>query len=542
MSRRAGEIGAGLEPARAAVPLRPGERIHVVGAGGAAAAAAALHAHHAGALVSGCDTGGPSQYTRPLERVGIPLAWEHDPSHVVVGDEILVDRLAVTKALTAVAPDHPELGAAHAHGVPATSVQQLIADAAASRGQTLIALAGTHGKSTTTGWVVQMLVEAGHDPSAFVGALLPPALVGGPDPSTVRVGAGRPFVVEADEYAGNFDAYRPAVGGLTNADWDHPDVFADRAAVVGAFVAWVRFFDGGGEPPVLVANVGDVGVREVLGGLRDWPGRLLVVRATEGDEDSDALRATLERTHATAAGPARAIVGRWRHAAGEGSLEVHGLDPGAAVATRLALPGRHNAENGLVAAGVAMVAGAAPSAIGRGLASYAGVGRRLELKGELGGIVVLDDYGHHPTAMTATFATVRERYAGRRLWAVYEPLTYHRTAAMLEQFATILATADRVVIATIHAGRDPDMTITSARELADAVAERGTPAWAPGTVEETADWLTIRVEPGDVILVMGGGRSYVIAERLVAFLQARAGGSSAARRGTGAPKAKPLGR
>jgi UDP-N-acetylmuramate--alanine ligase len=524
VSRRAGEIGAGLDPVRAAVALRPGERVHVVGAGGAAAAAAALHAHLAGANVSGCDAGGPSQYTRPLERAGIVLSWEHAPSHVVAGDAVLADRLAVTKALTAVAPDHPELVAARSHGIATTSVQQLIADAVATHRQVLVGLAGTHGKSTTTGWVVQMLVEGGLDPSAFVGALLPVALVDGPDPSTVRVGRGRHFIVEADEYAGNFDAYRPVIGGLTNVDWDHPDVFIDRAAVVSAFTAWVRDFDGAGEAPVLVVNVGDFGAREVLAGLQDWPGRLLVVAVVEGPQDLRATCAALEQAHATAAGPARAIVGRWRHDAGGGTLEIHGLDPDGAVTARLALPGRHNAENGLVAAGVALAAGAASRAIVRGLASYAGVGRRLELKGDVGGVVVLDDYGHHPTAMAATFATVREQYPGRRLWAVYEPLTYHRTAAMLGEFAAVLATADLAVIAEIHAGRDPDTTITSAAALADAVTRRGTPAWAPGTVEETAAWLTGHVEPGDVVLVMGGGRSYVIADRLAAFLAARGTG------------------
>jgi UDP-N-acetylmuramate--alanine ligase len=524
VSRRAGEIGAGLDPVRAAAPLRPGERIHVVGAGGAAAAAAALHAQRAGALVSGCDSGGPSQYTRPLERAGIALSWEHAASHISAGGSVLADRLAVTKALTAVAPDHPELVAARGLGLAMTSVQQLIADAAATHGQTLIGLAGTHGKSTTTGWTVQMLVEAGLDPSAFVGALLPVNLVGGPDPSTVRVGSGPHFVVEADEYAGNFDAYRPVIAGLTNADWDHPDVFADRSTVVAAFASWVRGFGGGGEAPVLVANVGDTGVREVLTALRDWPGRLVVALLVEDEVDATALRSTLETAHTTAAGAAQAIVGRWRHRAGQGSLELHGLEPGGAVSAQIALPGRHNAENGLVAAGVAAAAGASSAAIARGLASYAGVGRRLELKCDAGGVVVLDDYGHHPTAMAATFATVREQYPGRRLWAVYEPLTYHRTAAMLDEFATILGTADRVVIAQIHAGRDPDTTVTSARHLADAVAARGTPASAPGTVEETSDWLEARVAPGDVVLVMGGGRSYVIADRLATYLAPRAGG------------------
>jgi UDP-N-acetylmuramate--alanine ligase len=522
VSRRAREIGAGLDPVRVALPLGSGERIHVVGAGGAAAAAAALHAHRAGAHVSGCDSGGQSQYTRPLERAGIALAWEHAPSHVVAGDAIVVDRLAVTKALTAVAPDHPELVAARGRGIPITSVQQLIADAAATRRQELIGLAGTHGKSTTTGWVVQMLVEGGLDPSAFVGALLPVTLVDGPDPSTVRVGRGRHFVVEADEYAGNFDAYRPVIGGLTNADWDHPDVFPDRAAVVAAFVGWVRGFSGGGDQPLLVANVGDAGVQEVLADLRDWAGRLVVVLVTDRPGDPRTVRAALAQAHTTALGRAHPIVACWRPPSGEGDLEIHGLDEGASVAARLALPGRHNAENGLVAAGVAWAAGATPGAIVRSLASYPGVGRRLELKCDAGGVVVFDDYGHHPTAMKATFATVRGQHPGRRLWAVYEPLTYHRTAAMLEEFAAVLATADQVAIAEIHAGRDPDITITSAATLADAVARRGTPAWAPGTVEETAAWLTGRVEPGDVVLVMGGGRSYLIADRLAASLAARA--------------------
>ena len=164
-------------------------------------------------------------------------------------------------------------------------------------------------------------------------------------------------------------------------------------------------------------------------------------------------------------------------------------------------------------------------AIFDGLATFAGVGRRLELKCDVDGIIVLDDYGHHPTAMAATFAAVADRYPGRRLWAVHEPLTFHRTAAMLDRFAEVLARADRVVVADIHAGRDPDTTITSAQALADAVNALGrAPAWAPGSVASTADWLALRVERGDVVLVMGGGRSYVIADRLLAHLRARATG------------------
>ncbi len=171
MTRSNEDIGRGLAPARASRPIRAGERLHVVGAAGAGASAAALLAHSAGALVTGCDPGGASQYTAPIESAGIPIAWEHDAAHVAGPSGRLVDRLAVTKALTSIAPDHPELEAARAAGVPIEAWQQVIADAAASHGGALVGIAGTHGKSTSSGWLVHLLAGAGLDPAAFVGAL-----------------------------------------------------------------------------------------------------------------------------------------------------------------------------------------------------------------------------------------------------------------------------------------------------------------------------------------------------------------------------------
>jgi UDP-N-acetylmuramate--alanine ligase len=163
------------------------------------------------------------------------------------------------------------------------------------------------------------------------------------------------------------------------------------------------------------------------------------------------------------------------------------------------------------------------SAILDGLASFPGVGRRLERKGEAGGVVVYDDYGHHPTAIRATIAAIRQREPRRRVWAVYEPLTYHRTAALLDDFADALATADAVAVADIWAGRDPDRSVTSPTRLADAVAARSPelPIGAPGSVEDTAAWLAREVRTGDAVLVMGGGRSYRIGERLLELLEAR---------------------
>ena len=511
MTRDAAAIGQGLAAARPARPIRPGERIHVIGAAGAGASAAALLAHHAGAIVSGCDAGGPSPYTPALASVDIAVAWAHDPRHIT--DDPRPARLAVTKALTAVDPDHPELRAARSIGLAPEPWQQLVADAAA--GRRLVAVAGTHGKSTTSGWLVHVLVQAGHDPSAFVGALLPSSLTGGP-PATARWGSGRAFVVEADEYAGNFDAYRPDLAILTGAEWDHPDVFADRAAVEGAFTAWLtRMPDGG----TVVANVADAGAAAVIERLTGRSLHVVAYALLDADPTGDGFRRGTAERFASPAGPAATLVGRIVRADADGTtLAIHGLDPLAGLTeVRLRSAGRHNAANALAVAGAALALGVPVSDIVAGLGTFDGVGRRLERKGEAAGVVVYDDYGHHPTAIRETIRAVRQREPSRRVWAVYEPLTYHRTAALLTDFADALATADAVAVADIWAGRDPDTTIASSAGLADAVAQRrpDITVTAPGTVEATADWLATQVRPGDAVLVMGGGHSYRIGDRLL---------------------------
>src|SRR6185436_13583555 len=173
-------------------------------------------------------------------------------------------------------------------------------------------------------------------------------------------------------------------------------------------------------------------------------------------------------------------------------LEVHGLDPlRGPLTVRLVSAGRANAANALGVAAAAAELGVAPDQIASGLASFGGVGRRLERKGEAAGVVVYDDYGHHPAAIAATLAAVRQREPGRRVWAVYEPLTYHRTAAMLGAFAEALAGADAVAVADIWAGRDRDTTSVSAEGLAGAIrsVRPGLTVLAPGSVEATADAL-----------------------------------------------------
>jgi UDP-N-acetylmuramate-alanine ligase len=270
----------------------------------------------------------------------------------------------------------------------------------------------------------------------------------------------------------------------------------------------------------LVANVGDAGVAAVVGRLSDWPGSLMAVALDEGRSVGlDVLAGEIRSRFTTAGGPARVLLGRILGSAPRGtSLEAHGLDTAAGSAViQLRTAGRHNAANALGVAGAAMALGVDPERIARGLETFDGIGRRLERKGEAQGVVVYDDYGHHPTAIRETIRALRQREPGRRVWAVYEPLTFHRTAALLGDFAAALAEADQVAVADIWAGRDIDTSVVAPADLAAAVAKLRadlSPA-TPGSVEATADWLARHVRDGDAVLVMGGGRSYRIGERLL---------------------------
>jgi UDP-N-acetylmuramate--alanine ligase len=227
---------------------------------------------------------------------------------------------------------------------------------------------------------------------------------------------------------------------------------------------------------------------------------------------------------ADASPPGRAVALRGRITGTDRTtttLELQGHGTDGAVVARLPTAGRHNAANALCVAGAALRLGVSPEALVSALGSFPGVGRRLERIGEAAGVVIYDDYGHHPTAIRATIAAVRQREPDRRVWAVYEPLTYHRTAALLDAFAAALGTADAVAIADIWAGRDPDTTVASAAGLAAAIAgiRPEMTVEAPGAVDSTAEWLSREVRAGDAVLVMGGGHSYRIASGLLQRLE-----------------------
>jgi UDP-N-acetylmuramate--alanine ligase len=352
-----------------------------------------------------------------------------------------------------------------------------------------LAVTGTHGKSTTTALLGHLLESAGMDPTVEVGAFIPAW------GASVRLGAGEPFLVEADEFGDNFLNYHPAGAIVTNVEMDHPDYFADREAVLASMERFVR---GMGEDPrlggrLLLTTASDSGSQALLERLGGWEGRVLRY------------------------GPAGEIEARDVAYAGGGAtftLFEHSFNS--------PLAGEHNVVNATAALALARELGAPVEALVDGLRTFPGAGRRMELIADTAGVIVYDDYGHHPTEVRATLAAMRQKVGDRRLWAVFEPHMYSRTALFLDEFARAFTDADEVVIVDIFASRDTDASLraTSAEALADAIERTSAVStMAGGDVDAATAYVAQHLSPGDAVLVMGAGKSYQIAQGLKAALE-----------------------
>jgi UDP-N-acetylmuramate--alanine ligase len=464
--------------------MRAGERIHLIGIAGSGAAGVALLLHHAGARIDGCDADTPSPYSPPLEAAGIRVISGHDPAHLAG-----VERVAITPALRA-NPELPELVAARAASLPVVTWQALLGELMAAEGHIGLAVTGTHGKSTTTALLGHLLEFAGMDPTVEVGAFIPAW------GATVRQGAGAPFLVEGDEFGDNFLNYHPAGAIVTNVEMDHPDYFADRDAVLASMERFVR---GMGEDPrlggrLLLTTASDSGSQALLERLGGWEGRIL--RYGPGGE--------VEAQEVAYLGGGASF-----------TLFEHPFDS--------PLAGEHNVLNATAALTMARELGAPLEVLAEGLRTFRGAGRRMELIADTAGVIVYDDYGHHPTEVRATLAAMRQKVGDRRLWAVFEPHMYSRTALFMDEFAQAFTDADEVVIVDIFASRDTDASLraTSAEALADAIERTSAVStMAGGDVDAATAYVADHLRPGDAVLVMGAGKSYQIAQGLKAALEA----------------------
>ena len=437
--------------------------------------ALALIARHLGVTITGCDSDPAG--AADLAALGVQVWRGHDPGHL--------DGARAVVVTAAVQPDHPELQRARALAIPVVRRADALGELVADGGGTLVAVAGTHGKTTTTVMVTEALTAAGRTPTGLAGGRV--AAWHG----NAKVGSHDLFVVEADEYDRSFLSLTPTVAVVNNVEADHLECYGTVAALEDAFVEFAdrarRVIVGGDD-----AGAGRVAARL---GVPVWR----VGLAANADVR---IRDVLQE-------PA-------------GSSATVELPGGSSVKLRLTVPGLHNVRNAATALAVLHALEADVKAGAKALATFGGVGRRFERLGEAGGVTIVDDYAHHPTEVAATLAAARQAFPGRRVVAVFQPHLYSRTALHGAALGEALAAADVVVVAPIYASREQppagggvthDLVVRSAIRAGAATV----------AVRERADLtshVARAVRTGDVVFTLGAGDVTRVGPELLGILKA----------------------
>ena len=454
--------------------------IHFVGIGGAGMSGIAEVLLNLGYAISGSDLS-DNAAVRTLRAAGARVAIGHDAAHVEGADAVVVS--------TAVGADNPEVREARARRIPVVPRAVMLAELMRLRRG--IAIAGTHGKTTTTSLVASVLAEAGLDPTFVIGGRLNRA------GSHAKLGQGEYIVVEADESDASFLNLLPVMAVVTNIDADHMDTYGhDLARLRQSFVEFVGRLPFYG---AAILCVDDPGVRAIMP-LLSKPitayglGEDAQVRAVDVRADGTRMHFRVQRRN---------------------GVVLPELD------VTLNLPGLHNVRNALAAIAVAAELGVADAAVVRALAEFQGVGRRFQRYGEVaaasgGRFTLIDDYGHHPVEMAATLAAARGAYPGRRIVLAFQPHRYTRTRDLFEDFVAVLGGADVLLLAEVYAAGEAPIVAADSRSLARALrlAGRTEPVFIddiaalPRAVHDVA-------RDGDVVLCMGAGSIGTVAQRVV---------------------------
>lgn len=458
-----------------------GSPIFFIGIGGVGVSGIARLFHRDGYAVAGTDLD-RSPITDGLLGLGIRVTLGHHARNLPADAALVICSAAIK-------PGHPELEEARRLGIPVFKYAQALGSLMDRRRG--IAVAGTHGKTTTTAMIAHALVEGGLDPTMVVGGEIP--LLGG----TSRAGGGDLMVAEACEYDRSFLNLHPLYAVITNIEEDHLDYYRDLAEIRAAFRAFAAKVPASGR---IFVCAEDAGAIAAVTGL-EAPLETYGIDAAGAD-----WRA--EEIDLTGGTPRYTLVRR-------------GADMGRVA---LAIPGRHNVLNSLVAIAVAHAAGVPIPAARKALAGFPGVNRRFQVLGEVGGApagsgagaALVDDYAHHPTEIRSVIRAARERYPGGRVIAIFQPHQYSRTRHLLSGFADALAEADHVVLPDIYFARDSeaDCRAVSARDLAREIGARGVEARYIPSFEAIAAHVREIARTGDVVLTIGAGDVYRIAYAL----------------------------
>jgi UDP-N-acetylmuramate--alanine ligase len=451
-------------------------QIHLVGIGGAGMAGIAEVLLNLGYRVQGSDLR-PGASAERLRQLGAEVFAGHDAAHLGDADVVVVS--------SAIAADNPEIREAQQRRIPVIRRAQMLAEL--MRFRYGIAVAGTHGKTTTTSLVASVLAEAGLDPTYVIGGRLLSAH------ANARLGAGRYLVAEADESDASFLHLQPMIAVVTNIDADHLGTYDDDMdRLEQAFVDFVH----------------------------NLPFYGLAVMCRD-DERTHALFGRLgRRVVSYGLDPAADIHARDVQPQGlRTRFKVDSRDGALAMDVDLALPGLHNVRNALAAIAVAMELEVEPAAVQRALAGFAGIDRRLQVLGTVatasGQITFIDDYGHHPTEIAASLAAVRDAWPERRVVVVFQPHRYSRTRALLDDFAQVLANADVLLLTPVYAAGEEPIAAADGKALARAVRARGmVEPVLVDDVQHLAEDLAHVLNNDDVVLTLGAGSIGAVAKQL----------------------------
>jgi UDP-N-acetylmuramate--alanine ligase len=452
------------------------KRVHFVGIGGAGMSGIAEVLANLGYEVSGSDLAA-NAVTERLARLGVRIARGHVAGHIADADVVVVS--------TAVQPDNPEVAAARERGIPVIPRALMLAEL--MRFKQGIAVAGTHGKTTTTSLIASVLAEAGLDPTFVIGGRL---LSAG---ANARLGSGDFLVAEADESDASFLVLQPILAVVTNIDEDHMETYGhDFERLKQAFVDFVQRLPFYG---TAVLCIDDSNVRSIVPQIA----KSVVTYGTSPDAH---VRATGIQHDA----------GRMKFTAVHRNYED--------LAVTLNLPGMHNVLNACASIAVARELGVSDAAIAKALAEFTGVGRRFQRYGEIaaadgGTFTLVDDYGHHPAEMAATIAAARGSFPGRRLVLAFQPHRFTRTRDLFEDFVRVLSTVDALLLSDVYPAGETPIVAADGRALTRAV--RVTGKVEPIFVEQIADMPQAILDvarAGDVVLAMGAGSIGQVATRL----------------------------
>ena len=454
-------------------------RIHLIGIGGTGLSAIARVLLEMGHTVSGSDRA-ESTFTRDLQTAGATISIGHRSENVHGADLVVRS--------SAIQDNNPEVMAARAQRIPVLKRADFLGTL--MDGKTGIAVAGTHGKTTTTSMIAWMLSALGQDPSFISGGVL--ANLG----INARAGKGSAFVIEADEYDRMFLGLRPIIEVVTNIEYDHPDCYPTPADYQAAFVEFMYRLSANG---TLIAFADDPGAYDLM----DQANKLGKTVISYGISETSGSVKPLNVY-------ANALV---RNEKGGYSFNANVL--GKMEPVELQVPGKHNVCNSLAALTVTQVLGLPLADASWALAQFTGTGRRFEVRGESNGIVIIDDYAHHPTEIKATLAAARARYPSRRLWAVWQPHTYSRTRALLNDFSNAFTDADEVIVTEIYAAREPKQNFSS-KQVVESMPRQG---HFIADLSDVSNYLIRNLRPGDALLVLSAGNADQISTEVLARLK-----------------------